>query len=180
MSDLWFGKSEAAELLGREEAFIRDQVIPRLAADEKKKLSARGSPWRLHGPAVVRAYTEWLAETQTGDPSAYSTANSPALERQREARARLLEYELAERRRQLISVELFQAATATAFLPLRKFAEGQIKEHGNGTADTWNEAVEDFAKAIESAIGQPINTDGAGDVSGTTESPDSATSGATD
>jgi hypothetical protein len=164
VADLWLTKSDAADLLGREQAFIRDQVIPRLTLEEKRKLSARGSPWSLLARGVVRAYVEWLSESETGDPAAWGAANSPALERQREARAKLLELDLAERRQQLMSVELFRSVTVQAFGEVRQFAERQIKAHGNGTADDWRQVVERFGRLIESATREAIDTDGAGAV----------------
>jgi len=103
---------------------------------------------------------------------------SPALERWRSVRAEDAEWSLAERRKQLISVELFQRMTEAALLPLRRFAEEQIKEHGNGTADAWAEAVEEFTKEIESVIGQPGNGDGAGPSKAAARPADSATAGA--
>jgi len=166
VAELWVSKSDAGDLLGKDAEFVSRQILPRLQPSEKRTLQSRGRPWSLLGSAVVRAYTEWLAESETGDPAAFSLANSPALERQREARARLLEWELAERRKQLISVELFRTATEAAFVPLRRFAEQQIKEHGNGTADSWRDAVREFTEAIRDALGESIDTDGAGGVPG--------------
>ena len=177
MSDLWFSKSEAAELLGHEQQFIHDQILPRLASDEKRKLPERGSPWSLSGPAVVRAFSEYLAELSTGDPEAYSTSGSPALERQRVARAKLLEWELAENEKQLVSVELFRRVMSEAFAEVRKFAERQIKEHGNGTAADWKMVVERFGRLIEGALRKSGDTNGkgtvpvAGDAPGATTSP---------
>lgn len=159
MSEIWISKQEAATLIGKQGDFVRAQILPRMVQDGKRRGSGRGAPWELRGSAVVQAYVEYLAEAATGDPESYSVSDSPALERQRMARARLLEYELAERCRELISVELFQRAVGAAFLPLRKFAEEQITEHGNGTADAWADAVEEFSQEIQRVIGQPVDTD---------------------
>jgi len=161
VADLWLSKQDAASLLGKEDGFIRTQIIPRIPDDAKTRKGTRGAPWSLLGRAVVQAYIEYLAEAATGDPESYAASDSPALERQRIARAKLLEYELAERRQELISVELFQRVTEAAFLPLRKFAEEQIKEHGNGTADAWADAVEEFTEEIRRVARQPIDGDGA-------------------
>jgi hypothetical protein len=57
---------------------------------------------------------------------------------------------------------------------LRRFAEEQIKEHGNGTADAWAEAVEEFEKATESVIGQSIDSNGAETVQAVVEPADPA------
>ena len=177
MAEIWLSKQGAATLLQKQADFIRTQIIPRIPEDAKKRGRGRGAPWELKGSAVVRAYVEHVAETDTGDPEGYALSDSPALERQRIARARLLEYELAERRNELISVELLQRATEAAFLPLRRFAEEQIKEYGNGTADAWKDAVEEFAHEIEHVIGQPLNIDGAEPSTQAVGLADSATAG---
>lgn len=159
MAETWLSKQDAADLLGKQDGFIRAQIIPRLPDEAKKRGRGRGAPWSLLGSAVVCAYVQYIAEAATGDPDSYSVSDSPALERQRIARARLLEYELAERRRELISVELLQRATEAAFLPLRKFAEEQIREHGNGTADAWTDAVEEFSRELENVVGIASDSD---------------------
>jgi hypothetical protein len=160
VADLWISKQDAAELLGKQHEFVRSQIIPRMPDSGKKRGGGRGAPWRLLGSAVVAAYVEWLAEATTGDPETFSTSSSPAMERQRLARAKILEWELAERQKELVSVELLQQVMAASFLPLRRFAEEQIKEHGNGTADAWTDAVQEFEKEIERVIGEPGDTDG--------------------
>ena len=114
MAEIWLSKQDAASLLGKQPDFVRTQIIPRLPDDAKQRGRGRGIPWELKGSAVVRAYVEYVAEAATGDPESYVVSDSPALERQREARAKLLEYELAERRRELISVELFRRVTEAA------------------------------------------------------------------
>jgi len=81
-------------------------------------------------------------------------SDSPAMERWRAARADWAELDLAERRGQVVSVQLIQEAIKEAFVPLRRFAEQQIKEHGNGTADAWAEAVDLFSKELEGVIGK--------------------------
>ena len=174
MADLWLSKQDAADLLGKQHEFVRSQIIPRVPDSDKRRGRGRGAPWELLGSAVVAAYVEYVAEMATGDPETYSSSSSPAMERQRLARAKLLEWELAERRQDLISVELFQRTTEAAFIPLRRFAEEQIKEHGNGTADAWAEAVEEFEKATESVIGQSIDSNGAETVQAVVEPADPA------
>lgn len=86
--------------------------------------------------------------------------DTPSLERWRLARAQAAELDLAERLGQIVSVQLFQEVMQAAFVPLRMFAEDQIKEHGNGTADAWTEAVDLFASEVESVIGQSSNRSG--------------------
>jgi hypothetical protein len=63
-----------------------------------------------------------------------------------------------------------------AFDPLRRFAEEQIKEHGNGTADAWSEAVREFTKEIESVIGS--DNDGESEPEKATGPADTATTDA--
>ena len=159
MAEIWLSKQDVADLLGKQHEFVRSQIIPRIPDSGKRRGRGRGAPWAMLGSAVVAAYIEYIAEASTGDPESYSSTSSPAMERQRLARARMLEWELAEKQRQLVSVELFQRIIEEAFVPLRRFAEEQIKEHGNGTADAWAEAVDDFTKGIESVIRQPGNID---------------------
>jgi hypothetical protein len=120
--------------------------------------------WLIHGPG--RRGKGRPPKGEAGDeydPLMDVQDDTPALERWRLARARDAELSLAERQKQIVSVELFQRMTEAAFLPLRRFAEEQIREHGNGTADAWAEAVEQFTQEVESVIGQPLNGDGAGE-----------------
>jgi len=115
--------------------------------------------WLIHGPGR-RGKGRPPKGGDEFDPLMDVQDDTPALERWRLARAKSAELDLAERRQEIISVELFQRMVEVAFVPLRRFAEEQIKEHGNGTADSWAEAVEEFEKEIESVIGQPIDDDG--------------------
>jgi hypothetical protein len=56
-----------------------------------------------------------------------------------------------------------------AFVPLRRFAESQIKEHGNGTADAWAEAVDLFEQEVEGVVGKSRDSSGEDGVSGPVE-----------
>jgi hypothetical protein len=76
-------------------------------------------------------------------------------ERKLKAQTLRLERSLAEQEGQLVSVELFQEVMAAAFPHLRRFAEDQIRKHGNGTVDAWREAVDEFTKAIEAVVRPP-------------------------
>jgi hypothetical protein len=114
----------------------------------------------LHGPGRRRGRV-----SDEYDPLMDVDDNTPALERWRLARAQAAELDLAERHGQIVSVELFQEAMQAAFGPLRRFAEQQIIEHGNGTANAWTEAVEQFTKGVESVIGKPGDGSGEGGVS---------------
>ena len=131
--------------------------------------------WLIHGPG--RRGKGRPPKGGVGDefdPLMDVQDDTPALERWRLARAQSAELDLAERQTQIISVELFQRMTGAAFIPLRRFAEEQIKEHGNGTADAWTEAVEEFTKEIESVIRQPDNSDGAEESEAASRPADSA------
>jgi hypothetical protein len=122
----------------------------------------RHAPRNPDGSYDIRAVVQSLIKAQDeADIEAAEGISSPALERWRLARAKDAEITLAERQRQIVSVELFQRMTAAAFVPLRRFAEEQIREHGNGTADAWAEAVEEFEREVEGVIGQSVNVDGA-------------------
>ena len=164
----WLSKSQAAELIGRSEDFVRRAVFPRMPPGTRRRARTRGAPWELSPRAVVQAYVEHVVETLAGDPAAFAGSDSPWLERQRRAKALMLERGLAEQERKLMSVELFQRVTEAAFIPLRRFAEEQIREHGNGTADAWADAVHQFKQEVERVI-KPTNRDGAGAVSPTGE-----------
>jgi hypothetical protein len=100
--------------------------------------------------------------------------DSPSMERLRTARAEMAELDLAERRGQIVSVELFQGVMQAAFVPLRRFAEHQIKEHGNGTADAWREAVELFEREVKGVVGKTSDSDGTSGDAATAEPVDSA------
>jgi phage terminase Nu1 subunit (DNA packaging protein) len=103
------------------------------------------------------------------DPLMDVEDNTPALERWRMARAKSAELDLAERQGQIVSVQLFQEVMQAAFIPLRRFAESQIKEHGNGTADAWAEAVDLFEKEVEGVVGKSRDSSGEDGVSGPVE-----------
>lgn len=71
------------------------------------------------------------------------------------------------------SVELLQRTTEAAFLPLRRFAEEQIKGHENEVAEAWMEAVEEFQKEIESVTRKSVDRNGATGISAAAEAADS-------
>ena len=129
--------------------------------------------WLVHGPA--RRGKGRPKGDGDYDPLMDSPEDTPALERWRLARAKDAEISLAERQQQLITVELFRRMIDVAFVPLRQFAEEQIREHGNGTADAWAEAVDRFTHEIESVIGTDTNG-----MPGTPEDAEPADSPATD
>jgi hypothetical protein len=108
--------------------------------------------WLTHGPG---------RRGKGRPPGDAIVAEEPeSAERLRLARAKEAELRLAEKEGKVISVELFQRMVDAAFIPLRRFAEEQIKEHGNGTADAWTDAVEEFTEEIESVIGKTNHNDG--------------------
>jgi hypothetical protein len=137
--------------------------------------------WLIHGPARRgrgRPPSKGDAADDY-DPLMDVQDDTPALERWRLARAEDAELSLAERRKEIISVELFQQMTEAAFLPLRQFAEEQIREHGNGTANAWREAVEQFEREVESVIGRPCDTHRTSTTSAAVQPADSPTADAT-
>lgn len=108
----------------------------------------------LHGPGRRKGKV-----SDEYDPLMDVDENTPALERWRLARAQGAELDLAERRGKIVSVDLFQEVMQAAFAPLRRFAEQQIIEHGNGTADAWSEAVDLFEKELIGVIGRARDRD---------------------
>ena len=157
----------------------RKQAIP---------LPGKGGSNNRPGQYDLKACFDWYIINGPGrrkgrisddyDPLMDVDADTPALERWRLARAKSSELDLAERRGEIVSVELFQQVMQSAFVPLRRFAEQQIKEHGNGTADAWAEAVELFAKEVEGVVGKSGDESGEGGVSETSEPADSPASDA--
>ena len=130
--------------------------------------------WLIHGPGRRGKGRPMKGDAgDQFDPLMDVQDNTPALERWRLARAKASELDLAERQHELVSVELFQRMSEAAFLPLRRFAEDQIRQHGSMAHEAWAEAVEAYEKEIKSAIGQSINDDGASGIPATAESPDS-------
>ncbi|MDD5037052.1 MAG: hypothetical protein PHE55_20185 [Methylococcaceae bacterium] len=134
--------------------------------------------WLIYGPGRRGKGRPPKGAGDEYDPLMDVDEDTPALERWRLARAQSAEMDLAERRGQIISVELFQRMVEAAFVPLRRFAEEQIKEHGNGTADAWAEAVEEFEKEINSATGESSDNNRTERVSATAEPADSTTTDA--
>lgn len=113
--------------------------------------------WLIHGPGRRGKGRPPKGAGDEYDPLMDVQDDTPALERWRLARAQSAELDLAERQHQIVSVESFQRMVDAAFVPLRRFAEEQIKEYGNGAADAWMEAVDEFRQEIESVIGQSID-----------------------
>jgi hypothetical protein len=148
----WLSKSQAAELIGRDKSFVRRAVIPRMPPGTRRRGRGRGTPWELLASAVVAAFVEHLCEELAGDPAVYGGSDSPWLERKRRAQALAAEDDLAERRGQIISVELFRRVVEGAFAPIRRFATEQITRHGSEVEAAWTEAVSEFTREIERVI----------------------------
>ncbi|MBN2577641.1 MAG: hypothetical protein JXB10_01440 [Pirellulales bacterium] len=132
----------------------------------------RHLPRNPDGTYNVREVIQSLIQSREDAELASGPSDSPWLERQRRAKALSMEQNLAQQTGLLISVELFLRVTEAAFIPLRRFAEEQIKEHGNGTADRWAEAVEEFTKEIKNVV-KPTNPDREATFSGAGGTPDS-------
>ncbi|NQT37806.1 MAG: hypothetical protein HQ581_09975 [Planctomycetes bacterium] len=155
------------------DAWRRTAPVPLPGDRGQYDLKACFEWWLIHGPGR-RGKGRPPKGGDEFDPLMDVQDDTPALERWRLARAMDAELSLGERQKQIVSVELFQRMSEAAFLPLRRFAEEQIREHGNGTADAWTEAVEQFTREIESVIGQPIDSDGADPATAAAEPADSS------
>lgn len=87
-------------------------------------------------------------EREEGGPA------SPALERKREVEYQLRLRDLAERDQQLVSREKTRQGLAVAAGIFKAFGDTLQRQFGADAIDLWNDALNDWERAIESFFGQ--------------------------
>lgn len=132
-------KSAYQRLSGRQTKILHDQA-------DRYGLPLRGATIDL--AAVLRRFHDLLAEHGgkiTADPD---EADSPALERKREAEADLKELDLAERRRELVHRDLMRQQLAAIAALLRRAGEQLERKHGPAAKQLLVQALDDAERRI--------------------------------
>jgi len=93
----------------------------------------------------------WDAMDREGDAE---PSESPALERKREVEYQLKLRDLAERDQQLVSREKTRQGLAVAAGIFKQFGDTLQRQFGADALDLWNDALNDWERAIESFFGQ--------------------------
>lgn len=91
---------------------------------------------------------------QEGPSAAEDSPASPALERKREVEYQLRLRDLAERDQQLVSREKTRQGLAVAAGIFKAFGDTLQRQFGADAIDLWNDALNDWERAIESFFGQ--------------------------
>lgn len=81
-------------------------------------------------------------------------ADSPALERYRQARAEAAELELAQRRRELLPVEQVQQILGAAAALIRQAGEVLQRRHGPAAADILTKAIDKWLSEMRAEFGR--------------------------
>lgn len=153
---LWMPRSDCAELCGLSVRQFGDVIQPDLGPDAKR---GSGPSLRLYAPAVVKALLTYRMVGAKGKPADDETDpllkgdESPALERYRLGRAKMVEMDLAERERQTVRVQALRDAMRGGVSALRSTGDRLVRQFGNEAGEMFNEGVADFEAAALRAIG---------------------------
>jgi len=150
----WLARTQAAELVGLSARQFDDAIRPKLGADGTR---GTAKSLRFFAPAVVSALVRYRVDQAkppvplSGDDALLMDGggDSPALERLRMAKAQLAERDLAERDGDLVRRAVIVDALRPAAAGLRQAGERLAKDYGNDAAAVYNDAVDDFAAAVE-------------------------------
>jgi hypothetical protein len=164
VSDLWLTRPAAALLLGCSITQFGGAVVPRLDAKHKRK---DGRKDLFYGPAVVDAWLlfklagERVKGEAIADDDDFGEFPSPALERQRSAKADLLEIELGKQRAELIVVDQWREAVRPIYATFKRFGETLQRAYGRDAAVLHNEFVDDLQEAMRQSqiSGEPWTAD---------------------
>ena len=144
---LWLTRQHAAKLVDMPVTTFDNQIATKLPAAAVRKVGRR---WIYFAPTIVKALTDHQGPTRTSgeDDDGYGDFNSPALERQRAARADLLEMEREERSGRLIDVDEWQRRTERIWGPVRRLGEQLQRLFGRPGLGLHRE----FVKELESEL----------------------------
>lgn len=134
-------KSAYQRLSGRQTKILHDQA-------DRYGLPLRGATIDLG--AVLRRFHDLLAEHGGKITTEAAAADSPALERKREAEADLKELDLAERRRDLVHRDLLRQQLAAVASLLRRAGEQLERKHGPAAKQLLVQTLDDAERRIGS------------------------------
>ena len=103
-------------------------------------------PWRQH------------IKPDAGDDPLLAGGDSPGMERYRLAKAETAEYDLAERKGELLSREKARTALGRLAMMLRRLGERLGKSYGNEAAQAVNDVILEFAFSVNDEFGPTGNT----------------------
>lgn len=117
-----------------------------------QKWAARGMPG-IDGCYSLKEMIAWRQEdlrrqVQVADGDPAMVGDSPALERFREARAKMVELDLEERNRRLLQVDVVESGMQRAAKVLRDAVETLQREFGPEARDLIEGALDDFERIV--------------------------------
>jgi hypothetical protein len=142
---LWFTRGEAAALVALSTRQFDEAIRPLI---EKSSIRGGGKTLRFAGPGVVSAMLAYRSETAKPpvdddvDPL-LAIGDSPALERYRLGKAKMIEMDLAEREKATVQLDALREGFRPFASILRSAGERLARQYGNDAAAIYNEALED-------------------------------------
>jgi hypothetical protein len=155
---MWLTCDEAGELIGRSGQLVRTAYIPEMESGDWRK-GRKGVAYLVKGPAVIALHYKRLDAAKKSKPQATTEdelllfgGDSGALEEYRTWKAMAAQADYYREINQLLPLDFWKELDAARFDPIRRWAEAQIKAHGNGTEASYREAVEQARAATETVL----------------------------
>lgn len=152
--DGWFSRGDMQRVFGLSPSGFDKSIRP-FARDDAIRREGRNV--FFHAPTLLARWGEWKYGQDIGDEDAALLAaagsDSPALERLREAKAKLAELDYLERTQQLVHIEHIRAGLGAIASRLRDMAEQAQRIIGPVAFDLIDEALTDCEKAIDVMYG---------------------------
>lgn len=163
---LWLTRTQAAALISLSSRQFDEVIRPRLATPAKR---GAGKTLRYEATGVVATFVAYRVDQEVvrllpddeKDPLlSVAAGSSPQLERYRKARADLAERDVKERDTDLVRRDVILGALRPAIAGMRGAGDRLVREFGNDAGEIYNEAVDDFADALEKTINPPAASPG--------------------
>lgn len=109
-------------------------------------------PWKIDG------------KQEGDDPLLAGASDSPGLERYRLAKAEIAEYDLQERKGELIARDKVRGSFSRLAMMARRTGERLAKNYGSGAAVLWNDFITEFKRSVDDdfgSTGQPADNSAA-------------------
>lgn len=155
----WFDRRQCMSAIGCNQARFANYWHPRFADDEVVK---HGRKYFYLGSALLRVFAEVENNPHKNHPGKKAAdetdpllvgSDTPALERYRLAKAELSELELAEKRKQLVSLELLKETWGPVVDVMRKAIMTIEKDYGRDAGEVIDDAIDEACDVIDRVAG---------------------------
>lgn len=155
----WLDRRQCREAIGCNDARFGSFWHQRFADGDVTK---HGRKLYYRGSALLRIYADVENNPHKNHPGKKATdetdpllvgSDTPALERYRLAKAELSELELAEKRKQLVSLDLLKETWGPVVDVMRKAIMTIEKDYGRDAGEVIDDAIDEACDVIERVVG---------------------------